>query len=155
MVTWADKKIQGATRPPSSNSPQRVAPFIERCGQIQFYQVHDLLAHGVVTSRIVVGFFLLAADHLLGVEELSTGLGPDLIHHRGLEVKKHCPGHMMPAPVSLKKVEKLSSPPPAAGRLVTTMQLRSFCEESEEFDNGLALPYLVILFVIDIVGIWS
>ena len=41
-------------------------------------QVHDLLAHGLVAPRSVVGGVLLVRHHLLGVEEMLVGFGPDL-----------------------------------------------------------------------------
>ena len=41
-------------------------------------EVHDLLADGVVASRIVVSRVLLAGDQLLGVEQLPVGAGADL-----------------------------------------------------------------------------
>merc|ERR1712126_411830 len=44
-------------------------------------KVHDLLANGVVTSGVVVGGVLLAADHLLGVEQLPVGSSPHLVTH--------------------------------------------------------------------------
>ena len=42
------------------------------------HQVDDLLADGVVASRVVVGRVLLAGDQLLGVEQLPVGAGADL-----------------------------------------------------------------------------
>ena len=58
-------------------------------------QVHDLLADGVVAPGVVVGGVLLATHHLLGVEELAVGPGPDLIDDRGLQVEEHGPGHVL------------------------------------------------------------
>ena len=42
--------------------------------------VDDLLADGVVTARVVVGRVLLAADQLLGVEQLAVGASADLVY---------------------------------------------------------------------------
>ena len=55
-----------------------------------------LLANGVVTPGVVVGGVLLASDQLLGVEELSVRPHPHLVHHGGLQVHQHRPGHMLP-----------------------------------------------------------
>merc|ERR1719295_2364301 len=43
-------------------------------------KIHDLLANSVVTSGVVVGGVLLAADHLLGVEQLPVGSSPHLVN---------------------------------------------------------------------------
>ena len=48
--------------------------------------VDELLAHGVVTTCVVVGGILLARDHLLWVEEVAVGASADLIDNIGLEV---------------------------------------------------------------------
>lgn len=48
--------------------------------------VDKLLAHGVVTARVVVRGILLARDHLLGVEQVAVGAGADLIDDVGLEI---------------------------------------------------------------------
>ena len=61
-------------------------------------EVHDLLADGVVAPGVVVGGVLLAADHLLGVEELAVGAGPDLIDDGGLKVQEDGPGHVLAGP---------------------------------------------------------
>ena len=42
-------------------------------------EVDDLLAHRVVTSGVVVGRVLLAADQLLRVEELTVGPRANLV----------------------------------------------------------------------------
>jgi len=65
-----------------------------------------------VTTGEVVGCILLATDELLWVEELAVGASPHLIDDSGLKVNKHSTGTCFPAPVSLKKVLKASSPPP-------------------------------------------
>ena len=48
-------------------------------------EVHNLLANGVVAAGKVVGSVLLAADELLGVEQLAVCAGPDLINYSGLQ----------------------------------------------------------------------
>lgn len=48
--------------------------------------VDELLANCVVTPRVVVGGVLLAGDHLLGVEQVAVGTGPDLVDDVGLEI---------------------------------------------------------------------
>jgi hypothetical protein len=50
-------------------------------------EVNNLLANGVVATREVVGGILLAADQLLGVEELAVGACPDLVDNSGLHRK--------------------------------------------------------------------
>ena len=61
-------------------------------------QVHDLLTDGVVAPGVVVSRVLLATHQLLGVEHLPVDTSPDLVNHGGLEVHKHGPGHVLPAP---------------------------------------------------------
>lgn len=48
--------------------------------------IDELLTDGVVTTSIVVGSILLAANHVLGVEQASVGAGSDLVDHIGLEI---------------------------------------------------------------------
>ena len=48
-------------------------------------EVHNLLADGVVTAGKVVCGILLAADELLGVEQLAVCARPDLVNHSGLQ----------------------------------------------------------------------
>lgn len=56
--------------------------------------VDHLLANGVVSTSIVVGSILLAADQELRVEELAVGTSPDLVDGRGVEVDEDGPGHI-------------------------------------------------------------
>ncbi len=49
-------------------------------------EVNNLLANGVVATGKVVGGVLLAADELLGVEQLTVHSSADFIHHGGLQV---------------------------------------------------------------------
>ena len=58
-------------------------------------EVHDLLADGVVTARVVVGGILLARDDLLGVEQLAVGAGADLVADRRLEVDEDRARHVL------------------------------------------------------------
>lgn len=48
--------------------------------------VDQLLADGVVTTSVVVGGILLAADHMLGVEETAVGAGADLVDDVRLKI---------------------------------------------------------------------
>ena len=75
-------------------------------------QVNDFSTNGVVSSGEVVGGILLSGDQLLRVEELSVGSGSDFINDSWLKSRKTDLGTCLPAPVSLKKVLKASSPPP-------------------------------------------
>ena len=54
-----------------------------------------LLADGVVAAGVVVGGVLLARDQLLGVEQLAVGAHSHFVHHRGLQVHQHRPGHVL------------------------------------------------------------
>jgi hypothetical protein len=56
--------------------------------------IQDLLANGVVTTRIVVGGVLLATDQQLGVEQLSVVTGTDLIDRAGVQVDKDRSGNV-------------------------------------------------------------
>ncbi|OAY73790.1 hypothetical protein ACMD2_07750, partial [Ananas comosus] len=51
---------------------------------------------GIVATGEVVGGIFLAADELLGVEELAVGSGPHLIDHSGFQINKHSTGDMLP-----------------------------------------------------------
>ena len=75
-------------------------------------KINDLLAHGVVTTGVVVGGVFLAGDQLLRVVQLTVGAGTDLVAHSGSRSTKTQRGTCLPAPVSEKKVLKESSPPP-------------------------------------------
>merc|ERR1719504_368885 len=59
------------------------------------HKVDDLLADGVVATRVVVGGVLLARDELLGVVELAVGARADLVDDGGLEVDVHAAGHVL------------------------------------------------------------
>ena len=48
------------------------------------------------TPGVIVGSVLLASDQLLRVEQLPVCSHPDLVHHSGLEVHQHGPGHVLP-----------------------------------------------------------
>ncbi len=50
-----------------------------------------ILTYGVVSPSVVVGGILLAADQLLGVEELTVGPSSNLVHHRGLQINEDSP----------------------------------------------------------------
>jgi len=58
-------------------------------------QVDDLLSDGVVTASVVVGSILLAADQLLGVEQLAVGAGSDLVDDGGLQVEEDATGNVL------------------------------------------------------------
>merc|ERR1719214_323682 len=58
-------------------------------------EVDDLLADGVVATRVVVGGVLLAGDELLRVVELAVGAGADLVDDGGLEVDEDGAGHVL------------------------------------------------------------
>ena len=75
-------------------------------------KVSDFLASVVVTSGIAIGSIFFACDELLRVEELAVGASANLINDCGFQIYKHCAGHMLPVPVSLKKVLKKLYPPP-------------------------------------------
>lgn len=59
--------------------------------------VDHLLADGVVTTGIVVGSILLAADQQLGVEERAVVTGADLVDGGRVEVDKDGSGHVLAA----------------------------------------------------------
>ena len=48
-----------------------------------------------MTTGEVVGCVLLAADELLGVEELAVGAGAHLVDHGGLEIDEDSTGHVL------------------------------------------------------------
>merc|ERR1719158_154261 len=59
------------------------------------HQVNDLLADSIVTAGVVVSGVLLARHHLLRVEQLPVGSGPDLVDDGGLEVEEDGPWNML------------------------------------------------------------
>lgn len=59
--------------------------------------VNHLLANSVVTTSVVVGSILLAADKKLGVEELAVGAGSDLVNGRRVEVNEQSTGNVLSA----------------------------------------------------------
>ena len=75
-------------------------------------KVNDLFANGVGTLGMDIGSIFFASDELLRVQELSVGASSNLINDCGFQIYKHCAGHMLPVPVSLKKVLKKLYPPP-------------------------------------------
>lgn len=72
-------------------------------------EVNDLLANGVMSAGIVIGSIFIACDELLWIEELAVGIGADFISV-GFRSINTALGTFWPAPVSLKKVLKESSP---------------------------------------------
>ena len=48
--------------------------------------VNEFLAHGIVTTSIVIGRIFLASDHVLGMKKTAVGASADLIHDIGLEI---------------------------------------------------------------------
>ena len=50
---------------------------------------------GIVAAGEVVSSIFLAADELLGVEELAVCAGADLVDHGGLQVQEHAPRHVL------------------------------------------------------------
>ncbi len=59
--------------------------------------INHLLANGVVTTGIVVGSILLAADKKLGVEELTVATSPDLVNGRRVQVDEEGTGDVFAA----------------------------------------------------------
>lgn len=53
--------------------------------------INLLLADGVVAASVVVGRILLAAEHVLGVEQRAVRAGADLVDRRGVQIEEHGP----------------------------------------------------------------
>ena len=51
-----------------------------------------------MTTGVVVGSILLAADQLLGMEKLLVGSGSNLVDHSRLQVNKDSPGDVLAGP---------------------------------------------------------
>ena len=84
FFTCLQGRLHGPRERPSSKSVEdheslETRALVRLLAQAIEHEVHDLLADGVVTPGVVVGGILLAADHLLGVEELAVGPTLDLI----------------------------------------------------------------------------
>merc|ERR1712133_156294 len=60
-------------------------------------QVNDLLTDGVVASGVVVGGVLLAADHLLGVEQLPVGSAANFVDNRWFQIQEDGSRNMLPS----------------------------------------------------------
>jgi len=75
-------------------------------------KIDDFFSDGVVTTGVVVGGIFFASDQLFRMEKLSVSSGTDLVDYSWFEIDKTALGTCFPAPVSLKKVLKESSPPP-------------------------------------------
>ena len=58
-------------------------------------EVSDLLVSGVVSTGIVISSVFLDRDQLLRVEELAVSSSANFINDCGLQVYKHCAGHMI------------------------------------------------------------
>ena len=58
-------------------------------------KVNDPFASGVVCTGILIGSIFLVCDQLLRVEELAVGTSANFINDCGLQVYKHCAGHMI------------------------------------------------------------
>ena len=72
---------------------------------------------GVVAAGEVIGSVFLAADELLGVEELPICASAHLIHHGGLQVHHHTTRHVLArACLAEECVERIVS---SSHRLVT------------------------------------
>lgn len=48
--------------------------------------INELLAHGVMTTCVVVRGILFASDHVLGMEKLTVGTSADLVDDIGFQV---------------------------------------------------------------------
>jgi hypothetical protein len=48
--------------------------------------INEFLAHGVMSTGVVIGRILLASDHLLGMEEATVGTGTNFIDDIGFEI---------------------------------------------------------------------
>ncbi len=59
-----------------------------------FYQVYNLLAHGVMSSGVVVSGVLLSGHELFRVEKLPIRSGPDFIYYCRLKVHKYGTGYV-------------------------------------------------------------
>lgn len=59
--------------------------------------VDHLFANSIVTTSIVVGSILLAANQQLGVEELAVGSSADLVDGGGVEIAEDGPRHVFAA----------------------------------------------------------
>ena len=62
--------------------------YLEAMDMAVTHKVDDLLADGVVATRIVVGGVLLARDQLLRVVQLAVLAGADLVDDGRLEVNE-------------------------------------------------------------------
>ncbi|KAG8234342.1 hypothetical protein J437_LFUL014794 [Ladona fulva] len=72
--------------------------------------IDNFLSNGVMSTSIVIGSVFLSCDQLFRVEQLThSDYIPTTV---GSKSTNTALGTCFPAPVSLKKVLKLSSPPP-------------------------------------------
>merc|ERR1719474_129842 len=62
------------------------------------HQVNNLLAYGVMSSRIVIRSVLFPSDKLLRVEQLAIGSCANFINHCWLKINKDCSRYMLSSP---------------------------------------------------------
>ena len=58
----------------------------------------EIPTDGVMSPGVVVSGVLLTGHHLLGVEQLAVGAGPDLINDGWLKVQEDSPRHVLAGP---------------------------------------------------------
>ncbi|KAF4526367.1 hypothetical protein B566_EDAN014105 [Ephemera danica] len=122
-----EARASATTKGVEDEESLKACALVSKLADTVEHQVNDFLANGVVATSVVVGSILLAGDQLLRVEELAVGSSAHLIcgaEFQGVVIILYVPttvgskstntarGTCFPAPVSLKKVLKLSSPPP-------------------------------------------
>merc|ERR1719387_807726 len=78
-----------------NHEPLQTRAIIGELAEAIQHEIDDLFADGVVSAREIVRGVLLAADQLLGVEELTVRARADLVHAGGLQVHEHAARHVL------------------------------------------------------------
>ena len=95
------QKERSKTRPSTSSSRMedkkslKPGTVVSKLADTIQNKVNNLLANGVVTTRVVVGSILLSVDDLLRMVQLGVGASTDFVTNRGLEIDVDGTGDML------------------------------------------------------------
>merc|ERR1712109_424568 len=90
--------------------PLKAATLVSKFANPVQNQVHDFFTNGVMTSSVIIGRILFARNQLLGMKQLAISSVRTSSITDGSKSTKTALGTCLPAPVSVKKVLKESSP---------------------------------------------
>ena len=74
-----DKDLASFDKPVEDEESLQSSALVSKFPDAVKHQINEVLAHGVVTTGVIVGGILFASDQLLGVEQLAVCAGADLV----------------------------------------------------------------------------